>query len=193
MPFKFTKLAIEDVVQIEPIKFNDERGFFQEIFKVQDFKNFGMNLNIKQINFSHSTKGVLRGLHYQLAPFVQSKLVRVISGAIYDVAVDLRIGSPTFGKWVGAILDSNAKSMLYIPEGFAHGFEVLSDKVDFEYYCSNVYAPEYERGIKFDDQFLNITWHTLKPEISRKDAEFPNFEDAEHNFEYKISNKEVFK
>lgn len=193
MPFKFTKLAIEDVVQIEPIKFNDERGFFQEIFKIPDFKNFGMNINIKQINFSHSTKGVLRGMHYQLAPFVQSKLVRVISGAIYDVAVDLRIGSPTFGKWVGAILDSNSKSMLYIPEGFAHGFEVLSEKVDFEYYCSNVYAPEYERGIKFDDQFLNITWHTLKPEISKKDAKFPTFEDAEHNFEYKISNKEVFK
>jgi len=193
MPFKFTKLAIDEVVQIEPLRFKDDRGFFEEVFKMPDFKNFGMDVNIKQINFSHSSKGVLRGLHYQLAPFVQSKLVRVISGAIYDVAVDLRIGSPTFGKWVGALLDSNGKSMLYIPEGFAHGFEVLSDTVDFEYYCSNIYAPEYERGIRYDDSFLNIAWNTVKPKLSQKDLLYPDFENAEHNFEYKILNKEVFK
>ena len=103
MPFKFNRLAIKDVVQIEPTKFKDERGFFEEVFKISDFKNFGINLNIKQVNFSHSSKGVLRGLHYQLAPFAQAKLIRVISGAIFDVAVDLRKGSPTFAKWVGVI------------------------------------------------------------------------------------------
>ncbi|MDD3053146.1 MAG: dTDP-4-dehydrorhamnose 3,5-epimerase [Endomicrobiaceae bacterium] len=192
MPFKFNRLAIKDVIQIEAIKFKDERGFFEEAFKVPDFTNFGINLNIKQINFSHSSKGVLRGLHYQLSPFVQAKLVRVISGAIYDVAVDLRIGSQTFGKWVGAILSPNDKNMLFIPEGFAHGFEVLSDTVDFEYYCSNIYAPEYERGILYNDPFLNIKWHTEKPILSSKDSIYPSFEDAEHNFEYKIIDK-VFK
>ncbi len=112
MPFKFNRLAVRDVIQIESVKFKDERGFFEEAFKLPDFKNFGINLNIKQVNFSHSSKGVLRGLHYQLEPFVQAKLVRVISGAIFDVAVDLRIGSDTFGKWVGAILTPNDKNML---------------------------------------------------------------------------------
>lgn len=192
MPFKFNRLAIKDVIQIESIKFKDERGFFEEAFKVPDFTSFGINLNIKQINFSHSSKGVVRGLHYQLSPFVQAKLVRVISGAIYDVAVDLRIGSQTFGKWVGAILSPNDKNMLFIPEGFAHGFEVLSDTVDFEYYCSNIYAPECERGILYNDPFLNIKWHTEKPILSSKDSVYPSFEDAEHNFEYKITDK-VFK
>ncbi|MEA5001093.1 MAG: dTDP-4-dehydrorhamnose 3,5-epimerase [Endomicrobiaceae bacterium] len=192
MPFKFNRLAVRDVIQIESVKFKDERGFFEEAFKLPDFKNFGINLNIKQINFSHSSKGVLRGLHYQLEPFVQAKLVRVISGAIFDVAVDLRIGSDTFGKWVGAILTPNDKNMLFIPEGFAHGFEVLSDTVDFEYYCSNIYAPEYERGIIYNDSFLNIKWHTEKPLLSSKDSAYPAFEFAEHNFEYKNIEK-VFK
>ena len=104
MPFKFSNLSIKDVVLIETIKFKDDRGFFEEVFKVPDFKNLGIDLNIKQINFSHSTKGVLRGLHYQLAPFAQAKLVRVIHGKIFDVAVDLRVGSTTFGKWVGEVL-----------------------------------------------------------------------------------------
>lgn len=189
MPFKFNKLAIKDVVQIETVKFKDDRGFFEEVFKIPDFKNFGINLTVKQINFSHSSKGVLRGLHYQLDPFVQAKLVRVISGAIYDVAVDLRIGSETFGKWVGALLNSNEKNMLYIPEGFAHGFEVLSDTVNFEYYCSNIYSPEKERGIIYNDPFLDIKWHTAKPLLSEKDLVYPSFEDAEHNFEYKIADR----
>jgi len=193
MPFKFNKLAIKDVVQIETIKFKDDRGFFEEAYKIPDFKNFGINLNIKQINISHSSKGVLRGLHYQLDPFVQAKLVRVISGAIYDVAVDLRVGSQTFGKWVGAILSANEKNMLFIPEGFAHGFEVLSDTADFEYYCSNIYAPEYERGIIYNDSFLNINWHTQEPVLSKKDLAYPVFEDAEHNFEHKIITNEIFK
>ncbi|MGE4385318.1 MAG: dTDP-4-dehydrorhamnose 3,5-epimerase [Endomicrobiaceae bacterium] len=192
MPFKFNRLAIKDVIQIESVKFKDERGFFEETFKIPDFKNAGINLNVKQINFSHSSKGVLRGMHYQLEPFVQAKLVRVISGAIFDVAVDLRIGSQTFGKWVGAILTPNDKNMLFIPEGFAHGFEVLSDTVDFEYYCSDIYAPEYERGIIYNDSFLNIKWHTENPLVSSKDSVYPAFDLAEHNFEYKNIEK-VFK
>lgn len=183
MPFKFTKLAIEDVVLIESIKFGDNRGFFEEVFKVPDFANSNINLNVKQINFSHSAKGVLRGLHYQLAPFAQAKLVRVISGTIFDVAVDLRIGSPTFGKWVGAKLSPIGQNMLYIPEGFAHGFEVLSDEANFEYYCSNIYSPENERGILYNDPFLNISWHTKEPNLSKKDLVYPLFENAEMNFE----------
>lgn len=186
MPFKFKNLAIKDVVLIQSIKFKDDRGFFEEAFKVSDFKNSGIDLNVKQINFSHSTKGVLRGLHYQLAPFAQAKLVRVIHGKIFDVAVDLRIGSPTFGKWVGEILSPEENNMLYIPEGFAHGFEVLSDEVDFEYYCSNIYSPEHERGILYNDSFLNVSWQTVNPNLSKKDLLHPTFEFAEHNFEYNI-------
>ncbi len=186
MPFKFHNLAIKDVILIETVKFKDDRGFFEEVFKMPDFLNYGIDLNVKQINFSHSSKGVLRGLHYQLAPFAQAKLVRVISGKIFDVAVDLRIGSATFGKWTGAILSPDDKNMLYIPEGFAHGFEVLSDEVDFEYYCSNIYSPEHERGILYNDPFLNISWNTVKPKLSKKDLLYPTFEDAEYNFEYKL-------
>ena len=130
MPFNFSNLAIKDVILIESVKFKDDRGFFEEVFKVPDFSNLGINLNIKQINFSHSTKGVLRGLHYQLAPFAQAKLVRVIHGKIFDVAVDLRVGSTTFGQWVGAELSPEGQNMLFIPEGFAHGFVVLSDGYD---------------------------------------------------------------
>ncbi|MCR4663289.1 MAG: dTDP-4-dehydrorhamnose 3,5-epimerase [Endomicrobiaceae bacterium] len=186
MPFKFYNLAIKDVVLIETVKFKDDRGFFEEVFKIPDFSNLGITLNIKQINFSHSTKGVLRGLHYQLAPFAQAKLVRVIHGKIFDVAVDLRVGSPTFGKWVGEVLSPEGKNMLFIPEGFAHGFEVLSDEVDFEYYCSNIYSPEHERGIIYNDSLLNIGWHTLNPKLSKKDLVYPTFEFAEHNFEVKL-------
>lgn len=186
MPFKFSSLKIKDVVLIQSVKFKDDRGFFEEVFKIPDFKNFGIALTVKQINFSHSTKGVLRGLHYQLAPFAQAKLVRVIHGKIFDVAVDLRLGSETFGKWVGAELSSNGQNMLFIPEGFAHGFEVLSDEVDFEYYCSNIYSPEHERGILYNDSFLNIEWQTSNPKLSKKDLVYPTFEYAEHNFEYKL-------
>ena len=186
MPFNFRNLQIKDVISIVPIKFNDDRGFFEETFKETDFANFGINTQIKQINFSHSSKGVLRGLHYQLEPYTQSKIVRVVHGKIIDVAVDLRIGSPTFGKWVSQELDSNIGNMLFIPKGFAHGFEVLSDEVDFEYYCSNIYSPEHERGIMYNDPFLKIDWHTLNPKLSKKDLVYPTFEFAEHNFEIKL-------
>ncbi len=186
MPFNFNRLQIKDVVNIVPIRFKDERGFFEETFKDTDFSNFGIDTTIKQINFSHSTKGVLRGLHYQLEPYTQSKIVRVVHGTIIDVAVDLRLGSPTFGKWVSQELNDKTGNMLFIPKGFAHGFEVLSDEVDFEYYCSNIYAPEYERGILYNDPFLNITWKTLKPILSKKDLAYPSFEFAEYNFEYPL-------
>ncbi len=182
MPFKFTELSIPEVVLIESVKFRDNRGFFEEVFKVTDFENSKIKLNVKQINFSHSSKGVLRGLHYQLSPFAQAKLVRVISGTIFDVAVDLRKSSPTFGKWTGAKLSPAGANMLYIPQGFAHGFEVLSDEVDFEYYCSDVYSPENERGILYNDPFLNISWQTEHPNLSKKDLVYPLFKDAEYNF-----------
>lgn len=188
MPFKFHRLSIKDVVLIETTKFKDERGFFEEVFKISDFEKTEIKLNVKQINFSHSTKGVLRGLHYQLAPYSQAKLVRVIHGKIFDVAVDLRSGAKTFGKWVGEILSPDGSNMLYIPEGFAHGFEVLSDEVDFEYYCSNIYSKEHERGILYNDSSLNITWQTAKPNLSKKDLLYPKFELAEYNFKYDKKN-----
>ncbi len=184
MPFKFHKLAIKDVVLIESAKFKDDRGFFEEIFKVSDFETAGIKLNIKQVNFSHSAKGVLRGLHYQLNPYSQAKLVRVVHGKIFDVAVDLRAGSETFGKWVGEILSPDGNNMLYIPEGFAHGFEVLSDEADFEYCCSNIYSKEHERGILYNDSSLNITWQTANPNLSKKDLLYPTIEKAEYNFKY---------
>jgi len=179
MPFTFTKLAISDVVLIESKKFGDDRGFFTELFKESDFAFAGQ---IKQINFSKSSRGVLRGLHYQLAPYSQSKIVRAVSGQIFDVAVDLRKGSKTFGKWVGEVLDSDKMNMLYVPEGFAHGFEVLSEYAEIEYFCNREYAPQHERGIKYDDPDINVKWNIDKPVVSEKDVKFPYLKSAQINF-----------
>ncbi|AKL97789.1 dTDP-4-dehydrorhamnose 3,5-epimerase [Endomicrobium proavitum] len=179
MPFVFKKLEIAEVVLIETQKFGDARGFFTELFKESNFSFSGA---VKQINFSKSSKDILRGLHYQLAPFSQSKIVRAVCGKIFDVAVDLRKGSPTFGKWVGEILDSEKMNMLYIPEGFAHGFEVLSESAEVEYFCNREYAPQHERGIKYDDPDINVKWNVKKPLVSQKDAKYPFLKDAEINF-----------
>ena len=137
MPFKFHNLAIKDVVLTETVKFKDDRGFFEEVFKIPDFSNLGINLNIKQINFSHSTKGVLRGLHFQKEN-TQAKLVRCIKGEVFDVAVDLRPGSETYGKWEGVILSEENKKMFMIPRGFAHGFLVLSEEAETTYLPSGL-------------------------------------------------------
>ena len=182
MPFTFKKLDIPDVVVIEPKKFKDERGFFSELFQELSFKEGGIDRQIKQINLSKSSKGVLRGLHYQLNPHSQGKIIRVISGKIFDVAVDIRKNSQYFGKWVGVELDSKNLNMVFIPEGFAHGFEVLSETSEFEYFCTSVYNPKYERGILYSDPDLNIKWNTEEPVVSQKDAIFPLFKDAEYNF-----------
>ena len=167
--FKFNKTEIDGVYIIEPKVFGDDRGYFMETYKDEDFKEAGLDYHFVQDNQSKSHKGVLRGLHYQLK-HPQAKLVRVISGEVFDVAVDLRKGSKTYGKWVGAILTSENKKMLMIPRGFAHGFVVLSDTAEFVYKCDEVYHPEDEGGIMWNDPDIGIIWpYDGEPQLSKKD------------------------
>jgi len=183
MPFKFKKLEIPDVILIEPVVFTDERGFFIETFKASDFKANNISYEFVQDNHSKSRKGVLRGLHYQLKPMEQGKLVRCIKGKIWDVAVDIRKGSPWYRKWVGVELSEKNKLMLWIPPGFAHGFIALED-AEVIYKCTKEYAPQYDRGIIWNDPELAIHWPIKNPILSLKDANLPNLKDAENNFEY---------
>ncbi|HDD43863.1 MAG TPA: dTDP-4-dehydrorhamnose 3,5-epimerase [Candidatus Desulfofervidus auxilii] len=183
MPFKFKKLEIPDVILIEPVVFTDERGFFIETFKTSDFKANNISYEFVQDNHSKSRKGVLRGLHYQLKPMEQGKLVRCIKGKIWDVAVDIRKGSPWYRKWVGVELSEKNKLMLWIPPGFAHGFVALED-AEVIYKCTKEYAPQYDRGIIWNDPELAIHWPIKNPILSLKDANLPNLKDAENNFEY---------
>lgn len=169
---KFTPLAIPDVFLIEPKVFGDARGFFLESFR-QDLFNqaTGTNHEFIQDNHSRSSKGVLRGLHYQLPPHAQGKLVRVVSGAVFDVAVDIRRNSPSFGKWVGTKLTAESHHQLWIPPGFAHGFVVLSDTADFVYKTTAYYAPESDRGVRWDDTDIGIQWPTLDVPFSLSDKD----------------------
>ena len=155
--FKFTKTSIEGVYIIEPTVFGDERGYFMETYHQNEFKEAGLDLNFVQDNQSRSTKGVLRGLHFQYKN-PQGKLVRVIKGAVFDVAVDLRRDSPTYGKWEGLILSEENKKQFYVPEGFAHGFLVLSEIAEFTYKCTDFYNSEDEGGILFNDPDIGIVW-----------------------------------
>lgn len=168
---KIIDTKIADVKIIEPKVFGDERGFFFESFNQKIFeKATGLNCDFVQDNHSKSSKGVLRGLHYQLAPMAQGKLVRVVQGEVFDVAVDIRKSSPTFGQWVGEFLSAENGKQLWVPEGFAHGFITLSDTAEFLYKTTNYYSPEHERCIKWDDKNLNITWpENIKPQLSSKD------------------------
>ncbi len=166
-------LAIPEVVLIEPRVFGDDRGFFFESFNQRAFSEAtGLdNIHFVQDNHSKSSKNVLRGLHYQLPPKAQGKLVRVAAGEVFDVAVDIRRGSPTFGYWVGELLSAENRRQLWIPPGFAHGFLVTSDSAEFLYKTTEYYAPEYERCIRWDDASLGIKWPLLsRPAISAKDA-----------------------
>lgn len=166
----YKQLSIPDVFLIEPQVFSDERGFFFESFNQKEFeKAIDRKVAFVQDNHSKSTKGVLRGLHYQKPPFEQGKLVRVTHGEVWDVAVDLRKKSTTYGEWVGEILSAANKKQLWIPEGFAHGFVVLSDEADFSYKTTNFYQPGYEISIKWDDNNLNIKWPDIDKIISEKD------------------------
>jgi dTDP-4-dehydrorhamnose 3,5-epimerase len=185
MPFSFRNLQIPEVILVEPKVFKDERGFFMETYKMPDFVASGIKGNFVQDNHSRSTKGVLRGLHYQTPPFAQGKLVRAVRGEIFDVAVDIRKGSPTYGKWVGAILSEENKNVLYIPEGFAHGFCVLSEIAEVIYKSTNVYSPEAETGIIWNDRDLNIDWPINEPILSAKDKKWPTLKDADIKFYYK--------
>lgn len=172
--------AIPDVKLIEPKVFGDERGFFMETWNAATFADAGLALTFVQDNHSRSSRGVLRGLHYQLEQ-PQGKLVRVASGAVYDVAVDLRRSSPTFGQWVGYELSASNKRMLWVPEGFAHGFVTLEDGTDFLYKCTALYAPQYERAIRWDDPGIGVEWPLgdIVPQLSMKDQIAALLADAE--------------
>ncbi len=183
MPFKFTRLEIPEVILIEAQAFGDERGFFMETFKESVFVANGID-SFVQDNYSRSLKGVLRGLHFQSNPKPQAKLVWVIRGKIFDVAVDIRKGSPTYCKWVGEILSESNHKMLYVPVGFAHGFCVLSREADVVYKVSEEYAPEYDRGIIWNDPEIGIRWPVEKPLLSKKDASLPRLKEVENNFVY---------
>lgn len=168
---KATRLEIPDVILFEPKVFGDERGFFYESFNQQTFNQLtGLNVQFVQDNHSKSQKGVLRGLHYQLPPKAQGKLVRVVQGEVFDVAVDIRKDSPTFGQWVSAILSAENKQQLWIPEGFAHGFLTLSETAEFLYKTTDYYAPEMERCIIWNDERIGIDWPLEEyPSLSSKD------------------------
>jgi len=184
MPFSFKRLDIPDVILIDAKSFPDERGFFMETFKESSFSENGINTIFVQDNHSHSIKGVLRGLHYQKHPKAQAKLVTTIKGEIFDVAVDIRKNSPTYGKWVSAILSDENHKLLYVPEGFAHGFCVLSDKADVIYKVNKEYSPENDRGILWNDPEVNVNWPINNPIISKKDLEQPLLKNADNNFVY---------
>lgn len=184
MPFSFRRLEIPDVIMIEPGVFRDERGFFMESYKHSEFAAFGIKERFVQDNHSRSKKGVLRGLHYQNPPRAQGKLVRAVSGEIFDVAVDIRKGSPTYGRWVGVNLSEENMRMLYIPAGFAHGFLTLSDVADVMYKTTDEYSPEHEAGIIWNDPEIGIKWPLDEPVLSPRDARWPGLRDAVNRFVY---------
>lgn len=182
----FTRTAIPDIILIDPKVHGDERGYFVETFRADKLEAFlGFTVPFCQDNESKSSYGVLRGLHFQLPPHAQTKLVRVIEGEVLDVAVDIRAGSPTFGHHVAVRLSGENKRQLFIPRGFAHGFVVLSETCTFAYKVDNYYSLECDRGIAFDDTALNIDWivETAKLQLSAKDTKQPRLADADH-FDY---------
>ena len=178
---KLIHTAIPDVLIIEPKVFGDQRGFFYESFNRRQFASLiGRDLDFVQDNHSKSVKGVLRGLHYQLPPHPQGKLVRVVQGAVFDVAVDIRKSSPNFGRWVGAMLSADNKQQLWIPPGFAHGFVTLTDTAEFLYKTTDFYAPQCERSIAWNDPIIGIDWHyDATPQLSAKDLQSVAFDAAE--------------
>ncbi|ABF88609.1 dTDP-4-dehydrorhamnose 3,5-epimerase [Myxococcus xanthus DK 1622] len=174
---KVTPLEIPDVLLLEPKVFGDDRGFFMEMFHAARYAAVGIPGPFVQDNYSRSAKGTLRGVHFQ-EPQAQGKLVQVLAGAVYDVAVDVRRGSPTFGQWVAVELSSDNRRQLWIPPGFAHGFCVVSDSADFHYKCTALYAPETERSVVWNDPDLAIPWPVSEPLLSPKDAQAPRLRDA---------------
>lgn len=182
--FRFVQTDIEGLILVEPKIFTDFRGYFAETYCKKDFEQGGIAADFVQDNQSFSRKNVIRGLHFQKKN-PQGKLVRVLSGAVYDVAVDLRPGSKTFGKWFGVELSSQNQLQLYIPEGFAHGFQALSDGATFSYKCTRYYEPEDEGGIRWDDPEIGIVWQLnacTSPILSDKDCCLPWFKDIKQNF-----------
>jgi dTDP-4-dehydrorhamnose 3,5-epimerase len=177
---EIVSLEIEDVKLVKPRVFPDARGFFMQTYHEKQYRDAGIDVRFVQDNWSRSTKGVLRGLHYQLE-HAQDKLVSVICGKVFDVAVDIRKGSPTFGKWVGAVLSEENKHQLFVPKGFAHGFCVLSDEVDFVYKCSDFYAPGDEYGVRWNDPDIGIEWSSGDFAVSDKDRAAPQLKSIPAN------------
>jgi dTDP-4-dehydrorhamnose 3,5-epimerase len=181
---KIIETGFKGLIIIKPTIYCDSRGYFFESFNQSVLKNAGIIFNPVQDNESKSSKGVIRGLHYQLHPYGQTKLVRVVEGKIFDVALDIRKDSVTYGKWFGTELDSETKDQFLIPKGFAHGFSVLSDIAVIQYKCDNFYNPQLERGIALNDPALDINWKlgSVVPVISEKDLKHPFMKDADTNF-----------
>ena len=184
---KYTETAIPGVWMMEPIVYGDTRGYFMEAYKKTEFEQFIGRIDFIQENESCSSQGVLRGLHYQLEPYAQSKLVRVIKGVVLDVVVDIRTGSPTFGKYVRIVLSGENKRQVFIPKGFAHGFYVISETAVFTYLIDNPYSPACERGIRFNDPDIGVDWQLSQEYpflVSEKDKNAPFMKNAEMNFKY---------
>lgn len=177
--------GIEDLVIVQPQVFGDERGYFMETYNQAEFAKAGLDMTFIQDNESKSKKGVLRGLHFQ-RKYSQGKLVRCTQGVVWDVGVDLRKGSSTYGKWAGVTLSAENKTMFYIPEGFAHGFVVLSDEATFNYKCTNLYAPEYDGGIRWNDPDVGVEWpiEGLELLLSEKDEKQPFLKDIADTLEF---------
>jgi dTDP-4-dehydrorhamnose 3,5-epimerase len=184
MPFTFTQLEIQGLVLVELQRFGDDRGFFMETYKSSDIREHGMPAAFVQDNISHSTQGVLRGLHYQVEPRAQGKLLMALSGRIFDVAADIRRGSPTYGRWLGVELTAENGLMFYVPPGFAHGYCVLSDNATLLYKVTEEYAPECERGIIWNDPQIGVEWPITEPLLSPRDADLPPLHEAENSFSF---------
>ena len=180
--FTFTRLAIPDVVEIERHAFDDERGFNMEAYKESVFREAGLDVRFVQDNVSHSKRGVLRGLHYQRPPYEHGKLVSCLQGEIFDVAVDLRPDSPTFGEWVGRELSARNRRMLFVPAGFAHGFQVLGEEALVSYKLTGEYAPAADAGVRWDDPDIGIEWPLANPVLSAKDRNLPSLEEVRNDF-----------
>lgn len=184
MPFEFVSGGIPGPLLIKPRVFGDDRGFFLELYKYSDFAGAGIREHLVQDNFSRSCRGVLRGLHYQKNPKAQGKLVTCVKGRIFDVAVDIRKGSPHFGKWTGVELSDEDRHLFYVPAGFAHGFQVLSETAEVMYKCTDEYSPADDRGIIWNDPDIGIAWPLADPVLSGKDKVHPRLQDCDNNFIY---------
>jgi len=184
MAFRFCRLEIPEVILIESEAFSDTRGFLTEIYKHSAFRRAGISEPFVQMNRTRSARGVLRGLHYQHPPFAQGKLVHVVCGEVFDAAVDLRVGSPTYAKWVGWLLSDRNPRLMYIPPGFAHGFCILSDEADVVYLATAEYSPHHEAGILWRDRDVGIRWPFRDPTVSERDAALPPLRKADVRFVY---------
>jgi len=182
MRFTFEALAIPDVVLVRPTRHTDERGFLQESYRESEFAKAGIRARFVQDNLARSTHGVVRGLHYQIPPAAQGKLVSCVSGSVFDVAVDLRAGSPSYGRWVGTTLEADTGHQLWIPPGFAHGYAVLTDVADVAYKVTAEYRPELDRGVLWNDPAIGVEWPVQEPIVSAKDQAQPTLERCDNPF-----------